>query len=442
MKANLKRLFGSVLKFANHDFFPQANPFVYWLKSPVGWVVVAIGFSIAVGLFIGPQGYILAAAFAALLVLGMFWPWISMKGIKCRLVLSDEELREGEEAEIVFQVQNYWPVPVFGVMVNGDILQELDVDEEPIAFSLRRVPAWSEAEFRIPVTPRRRGHLPSGDVQLSTGFPFGLVYISKPVEIPNRRLVWPACQSLKGQPGADSVIRNVMGSLCDRAGDDGEAIGVRDYRLGDQLKNVHWAQTVRSQRLMVRERQTLSASVVSVTVDLSPAHHIGHGTQSTFEWAIRITASVCWQLHQSGSGVRLLFVGLESGDQNQTSNRRGIKPVMDSLASLPTLAQAQQAAIESPRVSSPMGFVGGGQSVFIGTSKSVATDGVESQKFMIDLEGFRSEEALDFFDSEADPVVGDNIEEHDATEVWVTSPQQAADQLDAGWKRSFCRVAG
>jgi len=89
-----------------------------------------------------------------------------------------------------------------------------------------------------------------------------------------------------------------------------------------------------------------------------------------------------------------------------------------------------------------MGFVGGGQSVFIGTSKSVATDGVESQKFMIDLEGFRSEEALDFFDSEADPVVGDNIEEHDATEVWVTSPQQAADQLDAGWKRSFCRVAG
>ena len=244
MAGLIKRLLSKLLKFANYDFCPGANPFVYWLKSPVGWVVAAIGFSIAVGLFIGPQGYILASAFAALLVIGMVWPWISMKGIKCQLILPNGELREGDEAEIVFRVQNYWPIPVFGVMINGDFLQEVDDEQEPVAFSFRRVPAWSEAEFRIPVTPRRRGHLPSGEALLSTGFPFGLLSVSKPIDTSNRRLVWPACQSLEGQPAADSSSINPLGSPCDLSGNDGETIGVRDYRLGDRLKNVHWAQTL------------------------------------------------------------------------------------------------------------------------------------------------------------------------------------------------------
>ena len=439
MIALSKQLFNVCLNFANYDFCPQANPFVYWLKSPVGWVIVAIGFSIAVGLFIGPQGYILAAAFAALLALGMVWPWISMKGIKCRLVLPSQEMREGDEAEIVFQVQNYWPIPVFGVMINGDFLQELDVDQEPVAFSLRRVPAWSEAEFRIPVTPRRRGQLPSGDVLLSTGFPFGLLSISKPLDTENQGLVWPACQPLQGQPDANSTSRNPRGSLCDLSGNDGDSIGVRDYRIGDRIKNVHWAQTARSQRLMVRERQTLSSSVINVVVDLSPAHHVGHGSQSTFEWAIRIAASACWQLHRTGSSVRILIAGLESYNQNQASNRCGIKSVMDTLASLPTFTQAKQADQVQQSDSNFAGLVRGSQDLFIGTSKSVATQAMEAKVLIIDLEGFQSEKAFALFESLEEPADNKTVK-HDATDVLVTSPQQAADQLDAGWRRSVCRA--
>ena len=437
MLAHLKRLFSNILRFANYDFCPGANPFVYWLKSPVGWVIAAIGFSIAVGVFIGPQGFILAAAFATLLALGLVWPWVSMKGIKCRLILDDADLREGEETKIVVQVQNYWPIPVFGVMVNGDFLQELDVDEEPLAFSLRRVPAWSEAEFRIPITPRRRGHLPSNDILLSTGFPFGLTAISKPVDVANRRLVWPACQPLEGQPTANSSTRHALGSLCDRSGEDGDSIGVRDYRHGDRLRNVHWAQTVRSQRLMVRERQTLASSVVSIVVDLSPDHHTGHGSQSTFEWAIRIAASICWQLNRTGANVWLSYIGLESQNLSETSNHMGIQSLMDSLASLPTFPQAQQSAVDHPSDPKHVSFANGGLNLFVGTSKSVATQGTEVQAFVIDLEGFSPDDPLTFFD-----VVDTKTEKHDNVDVWVTSPQQAAEQLDLGWRRSFYNAAG
>ena len=435
--AHLKRLFNKILKLANYDFCPQANPFVYWLKSPVGWVITAIGFSILVGIFVGPQGYVLAAAFATLLALGLAWPWISMKGIKCRLILDDSELREGDQTEIVFQVQNYWPIPVFGAMVNGDFLQELDVDEEPLAFSLRRVPAWSEAEFRIPITPRRRGFLPSNDILISNGFPFGLTSISKPVDVANRRLVWPACQSLEGQPTANSSTRHALGSLCDRSGDDGESIGVRDYRHGDRLRSVHWAQTVRSQRLMVRERQTLASSIVSIFVDLTPDHHVGHGSQSSFEWAIRIAASACWQLSRTGASVRLSYIGLGFQNQREASNHLGIKSLMDSLASLPTLPQAQQAAADQPSEPESISFASGGLSLFVGTSKSVGTQGTDVQAFVIDLNGFGSDDPLEFFDVD---VVDTKTEKGNATDVRVSSPQEAAKELDAGW-RSFYHAA-
>jgi len=440
MMAYLKRLISNILRFANYDFCPGANPFVYWLKSPIGWVTTAIGFSIAVGLFIGPQGFILAAAFTTLLVLGLVWPWISMKGIKCQLVLDDAELREGEETKIVVQVQNYWPIPVFGVMVNGDFLQELNVDEEPLAFSLRRVPAWSEAEFRIPITPRRRGHLPSNDILLSTGFPFGLTAISKPVDVANRRLVWPACQSLEGQPAANSSTRHALGSLCDRSGEDGDVIGVRDYRQGDRLRNVHWAQTVRSQRLMVRERQTLASSTVNLVVDLTPAYHTGHGSQSTFEWAIRIAASICWQLNRTGAGVQLSYIGLESQNQRDTSNHLGIKSLMDSLANLPTFSQAQQFAVEHRSDPQYVSFAGSSLGLFVGTSKSVANQRAELQGFVIDLAGFSSDEPLTFFDVDVADVK--KTEQHSATDIEVTSPQEAAEQLETGWRRSFSNAAG
>ena len=117
---------------------------------------------------------------------------------------------ENQETTVYFRVQNFWPIPVFGLMVDGDFLQDLEQGEERIAFSLKRVPAFSEAEFGIPVTPQRRGQLPCGDVVIKNGFPFGLIDITKPVAQARLSLVWPACESLEGCPaGGGNKIQRV-----------------------------------------------------------------------------------------------------------------------------------------------------------------------------------------------------------------------------------------
>ena len=137
--------------------------------------------------------------------------------------------------------------------------------------------------------------------------------------------------------------------------------------------------------------------------------------------------------------MRLLIAGLESNHQHKSCNHFGIKPVMDMLASLPTFLQTQATQPQSNL--SFVSLAGGRQNIFVGTSESVEMRRMEAKVLMIDLEGFKSEEELTFFDLPQEPDVASQTEQHDATDVLVTSPQQAADQLDAGWKGSVCSAS-
>ena len=437
---NLRQFTTRTIRFLNQDFCPSVDQYVNWLKQPIGWIATGIFFSVLVGIFLGSKGFVLACAFLMILLIGLAWPWLSMKGVHCELILPENQIWEGEEATISFRVRNFWPLPVFGMMIQGDFLQDLQEGEEPIAFSLKCVPAWSETQFRIPTTPQRRGMLPCGEVTISNGFPFGLIDISRPVPVPAPAMVWPACQSLQGHPQASEHQFNVLGSLCDRSGNDGETIGVRVYRNGDQLRNIHWAQTVRSHRLMVRERQTVSSTMATVVMDLSPNHHAGLGVYNSFEWAIRISASVCFQLHQSRSPVRVICDGLPWIPQTMADNGRGIRSVMDFLAGLPTLGQSLEAAETESGSSHNLSRIPGGRVFYVGTCRSprIESGSKGVNPIVIDLTRFLSEAER----SPEHPVAPTQPAASTVpSAIHITTPEAAAIQLGVGWKRSFNDVS-
>lgn len=449
----LQHLLQRVSHVANHDFCPNCNWLIDWLKTPLGWVICAVVFSLLVGLWVGPQGYTLAFVFLALLVLGLSWPWLSMKGIHCQLVMPDRRVEENEELEFVLRVKNFWPLPVFGMMIKGDFLQDCDGGDEPVAFSLKRIKAWSETEFRVPITPRRRGQLPTGEVSVASGFPFGLMDISKTVDAARPTLVWPSSVPLEGFPVSVSTRLCLQGALSDRVGNDGDSIGVRDYRHGDRLRNIHWAQSVRSQKLMVRERQSISSTGATVVLDLSPCDHNGDGIDSSFEWSIRIAASICSHLHESHSPVRVVCLGLPS--QTREDNRNGLRPIMDCLAKLPTFANALKLA-ESAKTQSAQGQqsasiyhqnVSSNDRVFlVGSSKSMRLQsGVLFNRkanvtaVIVDSDGFKSEGELPpSKGAAASTSKGPSCK---SKTIFVASPQSAGEELASGWSRSFSDAA-
>jgi uncharacterized protein (DUF58 family) len=332
----LRKLVEAALRGINHDFCPGANPYVYWLKKPIGWVVCGAAFSALVGLLIGPQGFVLMAAFLTLLTLGVVWPWLSMRGLNCRLRLTEPRSREGETLNIELEIRNRWPIPIFGMMLEGQFLQDIENEHDIVAVAMKRVPSWSVSRFQWRLQPVRRGILPADIPRIAIGFPFGLYQSSKPVQIVGRTMVWPQCIDLRGIPQSPGQGFNVEGNFSNRSGEYGEVIGIRRYRHGDSLKNIHWNQTAKSDRLVVRERQSLAQNPFRIIVDLTPSHHRGTGSQSSHEWAIRIAASACQQLHLHHCKVVVNFLGLPAACSDSITNVRGLAALMDELALLPS----------------------------------------------------------------------------------------------------------
>ena len=337
-KSFLARIGGA----ANYDFCPNYNKYVYWLKKPIGWVVSCAAVSAMIGFFVGPQGFILMWTFLTLLLLGCIWPWLGMKGISAEILAERDRSKEGTPTTSVLRIRNRWPIPVFGLSVEGSFLQDAENDAEKIVLGLRRVAPFSDSEFRWNTIPQQRGLLPNGTPEIVTGFPFGIYRAAKEIEVHKPTTVWPDSTELSGNLFGDGSRFDVRGMLSDKSGNDGDTIGVREFRRGDRLRDIHWAQTARCGDLIVRERQTACQSPALVLVDLHPKSHVGTGSQNSYEWTIRVAASICQQLHQLNGYFEMHCVGSEDEHKSAfPNNNLGLTSVMDYLTHLPRLNEIE-----------------------------------------------------------------------------------------------------
>ncbi|HMP79222.1 MAG TPA: DUF58 domain-containing protein, partial [Pirellulaceae bacterium] len=280
----------------SHDFCPGANRYVYWLKQPIGWFVVAAGGALMVGLFLGPQGYVLLAAILSVIALGVAWPWLSMLGLSCELRFDRRHAVEGQRIRTYLIVTNRWFVPAWGLMVSRGMRRE-EV-ERPAFLSLGLVMPWSCAEFEWEFGAEERGIFPLATPLISTGFPFGIWECNRPVEVRKSLIVWPRQVVIDRWPLLTGKTRSVQGATTPQGGMDGDTLGVRPYRHGDSYRDVHWPQTARQGELIVRERHAMTRREARIIVDTCREHHDGRGSQHSFEWALRLATSLVRELHR------------------------------------------------------------------------------------------------------------------------------------------------
>ncbi|MEM9943053.1 MAG: DUF58 domain-containing protein [Planctomycetota bacterium] len=420
--------FGRVNSGMNHDFCPWANRYVYWLKDPIGWVASGAAFSALVGFLVGPQGFVLMWSFLALLAVGAAWPWLSMKRLDCRLVFDRARVSENGLATATVEITNKWPIPVFGLMVEGEFLLDL-VEDDRVAVGLQKVPGWSISKFSWEFRPKQRGVLPVDEPILSNGFPFGLYQAKKDVQVERQTIVWPSDCKLKGTPELAGTQFNISGMMSDRPGIDGDVIGVRQYRAGDSLKHVHWAKTAMLGRLIVQERQTCAQKPIEVILDLTSDHHLGNGSQSSFEWAIRAAASICGQLHRHQSHVELVCVGLPENSLHQITNVNGIKPVFDFLAKLPQLAESKESSENFRKSTSVRSRSGQVKRFVICTNRSRdLLNFTNCEKIILDADGFGQNRTR-------------KIQSNDWGTIHLNSPSTAQSELQRTWEKGVSHGA-
>lgn len=320
------------------DHLPGVNRYVYWLKTPLG-CLLAIALSAALcGFFVASQGFVIAATIGVVIALGCVWPFVGLKGIQCEVVAEQPRGREGARTTMSVVIHNRWPWPVWGLSLEQGFAA--DGDDAPVT-ALSFVAGWSRTEYQWDFVPLLRGVYPQVVPQIVTDFPFGLWKAKREVLVPQPLLVWPSTTQLvdlplsTGSQAATGLLSN------QRAGQDGQRIGVRGYRHGDPMRAIHWVQTARQSQLMVAERQQATSSQVVLSLDVDPQNHVGDGCDSTWEAAVRLAASIGVHCLRNGVDVRLVageVFDFRAGGQGELA-------LMDCLARLK--ADEQLTASES-----------------------------------------------------------------------------------------------
>jgi uncharacterized protein (DUF58 family) len=166
-----------------------------------------------------------------------------------------------------------------------------------------KLPAGRTQETAYRHTIARRGRHRLSGLRLATKFPFGLLQKSRDVALAAEVIVYPALVPisptvLRGLPVRHSGNRQKWRSR------DGDFFGLRDFRPGDDPRDIHWRTTARRGVPFVRENEDDEGSLATVVLD-----NAAGAAPEAFELAVSEAASYAMELLARGFRVSLVLRG-------------------------------------------------------------------------------------------------------------------------------------
>ncbi len=188
-----------------------------------------------------------------------------------------------------------------------------------------------------------RGRFEIGPMTVRVSDPFGLIELSRAFRTVTPLIVMPHTWPLPQIPLGGA--RAGAGENRPRAFAVGSAedVSVREYRIGDDLRRVHWRSSARTGDLMVRREEQPWQSRATIFLDNRASAHRGRGAASSLESAVSAAASLAQHLVERKYNVRLVTAGgdLTAVGWHQHAGSQEVARLLESLAVV-ELVDAQQ----------------------------------------------------------------------------------------------------
>lgn len=187
----------------------------------------------------------------------------------------------------------------------------------PRSWFVSSLPGGESMEFAGPIQYPNRGRYPVPGLEAASGYPFGLVQLTRPLITHGEVVVLPRLGQVDVPAFRRWLLRTAMTSDSSRrvfrraAPSDGDVRGLRTYRPGDSPREVHWRTSARRDQLMVREYDRSPPLDLVIVVDpWVPSVPTAHPAKLKLEWALSLAVSVAWGwVHADQSGHLTLLVG-------------------------------------------------------------------------------------------------------------------------------------
>ncbi len=164
----------------HHDFCPNANQYVYWLKQPIAGSFFAIAVSLLVSIYANANAWPVAISLVGVVIIGLLFPWLAVRMSSVSIHPIAKEVEEMETTSLVLQVKNWLPIPIWGFIIEGYLASPLppakfgdDAGDQDLSCDdtgLACVPPLSHASYHLPIAAEFRGCYPSSKVFVSCAF--------------------------------------------------------------------------------------------------------------------------------------------------------------------------------------------------------------------------------------------------------------------------------
>ncbi|MEZ0164072.1 DUF58 domain-containing protein [Kineococcus sp. LSe6-4] len=288
-----------------------------------GWVFTAVGLVVLVGAPALGQRDVLRLG-VLLLALVLVAAWSTGRAARTLELVSrskDELVEAGGAATVRLSVLGRARAGVRLVVEDAAPLALGGTTRLPVP----RLRAGETLDLEYRVRPETRGSYALGPADVVADDVFGLVRSRRTLGTSGVLDVLPRVHPL-GELGLGEVGGARGSSAGAAAAAEPDDVSIREYRVGDDLRRVHWRSTARRGAVMVRSDEHPGRPDVVVLLDTREDAHAGRGAGSSLEWAVSAAASASAHLQRRRHRVRLLHDGAYDPPRelDETSAARGL----------------------------------------------------------------------------------------------------------------------
>jgi len=234
---------------------------------------------------------VLAALLLGAVVAGIVVPLVALRGLDVELV-APAETRQGVDTAVQLAIVNHGRGVRWGVVVSDDHIGGTTT-------SVGAIRPGEQVELGTVRGAPRRGEAHTAWVELRSAAPFGVAERRRRLPADVTTLVLPRVVPLGALPFIDlASSREAAADTEARRGQGPEYLGVREFRPGDPIRQVHWRLTARHGELVVRDLEEHRVPRLAIWIDT------GSGDDALDE-ACSAAASIVSSASATGVGVRL-----------------------------------------------------------------------------------------------------------------------------------------
>jgi uncharacterized protein (DUF58 family) len=271
----------------------------------------ASAFLLVVGTLLNvPQMYLMAVALSLIPVIYWLLGLLLQVGVTCERSLPDTCGR-GERVPVLLTVRNNSIFPKFYLRLSDRLPRWVmfDGNGEEDGAILLHLRAHEETSLTYYLRPRHRGYYDIGPTRQISSDLIGLSNFTCIINDSDKLLVFPEVIPVHTQFFSDGVSigwRDQENAATRGTGSDFQ--GVREYRVGDDLRRINWKTTARTGQLAVTEYALGYAKDMTIILDTNLQSYPGTsaGQDVAFETAVEICASLGAAGLKQGSKVRLM----------------------------------------------------------------------------------------------------------------------------------------